>query len=137
LNEFLRRQEIDAEGERDFIEIRFSVRAEDFIGEIKVTTHLTLDEAFRLALGQLLVYGHLRFDRLPGLIMFLDRPPDAKRLQLATRLGVAVVIEQAQGEFTLLNLAAAPTLATVFRTTEALGLRTTADCCCIESAAVA
>ena len=49
---------------------RFSVVAEEFIGEIKVTTHLTLDEAFRLTLGQLPVYGHLRFNRLPGLTIF-------------------------------------------------------------------
>jgi hypothetical protein len=44
----------------------------EFIGEIKVTRNLTLAQAFRAALGQLLEYGHLLFAEPPHLIIFLS-----------------------------------------------------------------
>jgi hypothetical protein len=78
------------------------VDGEDFIGEIKVTRNLTLAQAFRTALGQLLEYGHLLFAEPPHLIMFLDQKPDDRRLQLATNLKIAVILGNHMG-FVLLN----------------------------------
>jgi len=46
--------------EKDFVDVSFSVDEQDFIGEIKVTRNLTLAQAFRAALGQLLDYSHIR-----------------------------------------------------------------------------
>ena len=42
--------------EKDFVDVSFSASRQDFIGEIKVTRYLTLAQAFRAALGQLLDY---------------------------------------------------------------------------------
>jgi hypothetical protein len=115
LKGFLERHRIEAEWERDFVDVRFSRGGHTFIGEIKVTSHfLKRDEAFRVALGQLLFYGHLRFEQLPGLVMFFDFEPAKTRIELASRLGIAVVFERAAGEFELLNAEVAPGLAVVF-----------------------
>jgi hypothetical protein len=58
-------------------------------------------QAFRAALGQLLEYGHLLFTEPPNLVMFLDQQPDERRLQLATKLNIAIV--SGGDEFVLLN----------------------------------
>jgi hypothetical protein len=105
---------VDAEWERDYVDVRFPIGGALFIGEIKVTGWLRLEEAFRVALGQLLEYAHLRFDRRPGTIMFLDRSLDARRLELASTLGVAEVSE-IDGRYVLANPGVAPELADVFR----------------------
>jgi hypothetical protein len=114
LQQFLTQRGIDAEWERDFVDVRFTAAGRLFIGEIKVTSYLTLDEAFRTAIGQLLFYGHLQFDLLPGLVMLLDRSPDAKRIAMATRLGISIVVEEEIGAFKLLSQAQAPELHTIF-----------------------
>ena len=80
---------------------------------IKVTTYLSIDEAFRTALAQFL-YGHMQFASLPRLVMLLDRPPEARRIALAMKLGVVVVVEHAEGEFGLLNSDVASALTEVF-----------------------
>jgi hypothetical protein len=87
----LKERNVKFEMEKNFVDVSFSVAGEDFIGEIKVTRNLTLAQAFRIALGQLLEYGHLLFAEPPNLIMFLDRKPDERRLQLASELKIAVV----------------------------------------------
>src|SRR5262249_6124824 len=114
LKEFLSHQGIAARGEQDYIDISFSLGNQEFIGEVKVTTYLTLDEAFRSALGQLLFYGFMRFAAAPNLIMFLDRLPDQKRIALATRLGIAVVVELVPGDFSLVNPVNWPMLTSIF-----------------------
>ena len=105
-----------SEWERDYVDVRFWQNGQLFIGEIKVTAtgYLRLDEAFRTALGQLLVYGHTKFDEPPGLVMFLDRHlDDGKLLNLATALSIGVVAEEKE-HYQLLNPAAIPTLASLF-----------------------
>jgi Domain of unknown function (DUF3427) len=119
LKEFLRRHGIVAHGEHDYVDIRFSAESQDFIGEVKVTSYLTLDGAFRSAIGQLLFYGFMRFTNPPCLVMFLDRVPDEQRIALATRLGIAVVVEHAPGSFSLLNPSHSPVLADIFATATA------------------
>ena len=79
--------------------------------------YLTLDEAFGTALGQLLFYGHMQFDSMPGLVMLLDRAPDAQRIAVASKLGVSVVVERQPGSFELLNPLVAPVLQVVFSST--------------------
>src|SRR5262249_36164350 len=93
LKEFLASRGVHAEWERDYVDVRLWVRDIMFIGEIKVTGWLRLEEAFRVALGQLLEYAHLRFEKRLGMIMFFDRVLDRRRLQLATTLGIAVIAE--------------------------------------------
>jgi hypothetical protein len=102
LSEFLKERGIKAEMEKNFVDVSFSVDGESFIGEIKVTRNLTLPQAFRTALGQLLEYGHLLLAEPPHLIMFLDQKPDERRLQLASAMKIAVVRENGT-EFVLLN----------------------------------
>jgi hypothetical protein len=102
LSQFLKGRNITAEMEKNFVDVSFSVDGESFIGEIKVTRNLTLAQAFRAALGQLLEYGHLLFAEPPNLIMFLDQKPDERRLQLASVLSIAVVVGDGEG-FVLLN----------------------------------
>lgn len=114
LQSFLAERGVVAEFEPDFIDVRLTVAGQRFIGEIKVTSSLTHDEAFRTALGQILFYGHVRFDSMVGLVIMLDFIPDAKPLALATKLGIAVVAESPVGVFALLNPGAAPPLIAVF-----------------------
>lgn len=102
LSQFLKERGVNAEMEKNFVDVSFSVDREDFIGEIKVTRNLTLAQAFRAALGQLLEYAHLLFAEPPYLIMFLDQEPDDRRLQLATNLKIAVVLGNDTG-FVLSN----------------------------------
>lgn len=87
---------VDLECERDFVDVRFVLGGRQYIGEIKITDPLRLEEAYRTALGQLLEYAHLKFDEPPAMVMFLDKPLDAKRLALANVLGIAVVVEKRQ-----------------------------------------
>jgi hypothetical protein len=77
--------------ERNFVNVSFVLDQDSYIGEIKVTRNLTIAQAFRAALGQLLEYGHLLFAEPPDLVMFLDQEPDKRRLQLAAKLNIAVV----------------------------------------------
>jgi hypothetical protein len=102
LGQFLKERNVKFEMEKNFVDVSFSVAGEDFIGEIKVTRNLTLAQAFRTALGQLLEYGHLLFAQPPHLIMFLDQKPDERRLQLASELKIAVV-RGSDTKFALLN----------------------------------
>ena len=48
---------VPAEWERDFIDVRWEHGGVTWIGEVKLTRYLSAAEAFRTALGQLLVYG--------------------------------------------------------------------------------
>lgn len=54
LSQFLKDRGVTAEMEKNFVDVSFSVDGESFIAEIKVTRNLTLAQAFRTALGQLL-----------------------------------------------------------------------------------
>jgi hypothetical protein len=114
LTKFLADRGVRAEMEKDFVDVSFSAGGQDFIGEIKVSRNLTLAQAFRAALGQLLDYGNL-LQKPPAMIMLLDQTLDQRRLKLASMLKIAVVV--AEGEkFVLLNpdCAAAPQLKGVF-----------------------
>ena len=114
LGQFLKERNVKFEMEKNFVDVSFSVTGEDFIGEIKVTRNLTLAQAFRTALGQLLEYGHLLFIKPPHLIMFLDQKPDERRLQLASELKIAVV-QGNDAKFVLLNaLSCDPGLRKIF-----------------------
>jgi hypothetical protein len=90
-----------AEWERDFIDVRWEQGGQTWIGEAKLTRYLTAAEAFRAALGQLLVYGATQFTEQPRMVMFLDQIPGEPLLHLAERLGVAVVVESLLGVFEL------------------------------------
>ena len=94
-------QGVSAEWERDFIDVRWEHGGATWIGEVKLTRYLSAAEAFRTALGQLLVYGATHFSEVPGMVMFLDQKPGEPLLRLAERLGVAVVVETALGRFEL------------------------------------
>jgi hypothetical protein len=74
---------ISAEWERDFIDVRWEHAGETWIGEVKLTRHLTAAEAFRAALGQLLVYGATQFLESPRMVMFLDAVPRESLRRLA------------------------------------------------------
>ena len=100
--------------EENFVDVRFTLDGAEFIGEVKPSKNLSLDEAFRIALGQVLFYGFVSCDSLPGMIVFLDREPDEKRLRLASKLGVSVVVAIEEGKFKLLNPEVAQPLASVF-----------------------
>lgn len=113
LSQFLKERGVAAEMEKNFVDVSFSADGEDFIGKIKVTRNLTLAQAFRAALGQLLEYGYLLFAEPPHLVMFLDQKPDKKRLQLASFLKVAVVFEK-NSDFVLLNPEACQSLLKIF-----------------------
>jgi hypothetical protein len=102
LKQFLLDHNIGAVLEKDFVDVGFFLDGKPFIGEIKVTRNLTLPQAFRAGIGQVLEYGHLLFADPPHMILFLDQVLDQKRLKLATLLKVAVVAEK-DGVFTLLN----------------------------------
>lgn len=114
MKEFLEQRDVTAQWELDFIDVQFKLGGQPFIGEIKTTGYLSWDEAFRTALGQLLVYAHVRFDRPPAMVMFLDADPGTKRTALATRLGIAVVVEVKEGRYGLLNPTVAPSLGELF-----------------------
>jgi hypothetical protein len=113
LRKYLEGYEIEAEFERDFIDVAFSVGGQRFIGEIKVTKHLSLPEAFRTALGQLIEYAHLRHESPPGMIMFLDHRLDERRVAVATKYAITVIAEEG-GRYILLNPAVALSLRSVF-----------------------
>jgi hypothetical protein len=67
---------------------------------VKVTAGwLRIEQAFRAALGQLLDYAHTRCEQPVSLIMFLDKELDAKRLELADTLKIAVVSEKGKRYF--------------------------------------
>ena len=113
LSQFLKDRGVAAEMEKNFVDVSFSIGGEDFIGEIKVTRHLNLAQAFRAALGQLLEYGHLLFEKPPHLVMFLDQRLDEKRLRLASALNIAVVSGD-DSDFLLLNPEACSPTLTIF-----------------------
>jgi hypothetical protein len=92
---------ISAKWELDFVDVRWEHAGQTWIGEVKLTRYLTASEAFRAALGQLLVYGATQFSEPPRMVMFLDQTPGEALLRLAERLGVAVVVETALGMFEL------------------------------------
>jgi hypothetical protein len=114
LQKFLAARGVNVEFEADYIDVRLTIEGQRFIGEIKVTTSLTYDQAFRTALGQILFYGHMLYGSTVGLVMLLDFVPHAKPLALATRLGVAVIAEDPEGTFVLLNPSVAPALVALF-----------------------
>jgi hypothetical protein len=92
---------VTAKWEQDFVDVRWEMGGVTWIGEVKLTQYLTPAEAFRAALGQLLVYGATQFTEPPRMVMFLDHSPGERLLRLAERLGVAVVVETALGVFEL------------------------------------
>ena len=115
LSQFLKDRGVTAEMEKNFVDVSFSVDGVSFIGEIKVTRNLTLAQAFRTALGQLLEYSYLLFPEPPHVIMFLDQKLDEKRLRLASALKIAVVFAD-DASFILLNPdGVSPCLARIFR----------------------
>ncbi len=114
LNKFFSERGVKAEMEKDFVDVSFSLGEQAFIGEIKVTRNLTLAQAFRAALGQLLDYGYVRVGTPRQMVMFLDQPLDHQRLSLASLLEIAVVVCDGE-KFVLSNPnESAPALKTVF-----------------------
>jgi hypothetical protein len=113
LKHFFDEKGITAEWERDFVDIRFDVDGCSYIGEIKVTTTLRLEEAFRTALGQLLEYDFLRCNNTSRMVMFFDNRLDSRRTELATKLGVSVIFEGKTG-YEFLNPESNPGLLMVF-----------------------
>jgi hypothetical protein len=107
LSMFLRDHGVHTEMERDFVDIAFTVGERKFIGEIKVTRNLTLPQAFRTALGQVIEYGHLLFSELPHMIMFLDQVLDSDRIKIATKYGITVIV-LSEDEFRVLNPSTCP-----------------------------
>jgi hypothetical protein len=62
-----------------------------------------------------LEYAHLKYERQPHMIMFLDQPLDAKRLALATKLHISVVVKS-KDCYRLTNPCVAPALESIFET---------------------
>jgi hypothetical protein len=116
LKHFLTAHGVSAEWERGFVDVRFLLNGDTYIGEIKVTTYLSVDEAFRTALGQLIFYAHIGFEKMPRMIMLLDAEPDSKRVELASRHDIAVVVERKSEQFVILNPQVLPRLSSVFST---------------------
>ena len=115
LEKFLESRNLAPKFEVDSIDVEFSVRNECFMGEVKVTNWLSISEAFRIALGQILDYACTRRTNKHGLIIFLDRDlDDPRRLELASELHVSVVAEKKRGSFTLLNPQVSRTLQELF-----------------------
>jgi hypothetical protein len=114
LRGFLEARGVAADWERDFIDVQWQRAGQTWIGEVKVTRYLTVEEAFRAALGQLLVYAAKRFPVPPRLVMFLDQTPEESLLRLAMRLDIAVVVESAPGEFELRSESGDTHLASLF-----------------------
>jgi hypothetical protein len=81
---------------------------------VKLTRYVTTAEAFRAALGQLLVYGATQFTEPPRMVMFLDQSPGEALLRLVERLGVAVVVETVLGGFELSSSTTDSLLARMF-----------------------
>jgi hypothetical protein len=87
-----------------------------------VTRNLTIPQAFRAALGQLLEYAYLLFSEPPNMVMFLDQKIDSKRIQLASLLQIAVVVERGE-DFVILNPECCPApLKNVFNITKELAV---------------
>jgi len=114
LKRFLVRKGVSSEFERNFIDVTFKMKREAYIGEIKNTGLTGLSEAFRMALGQLLEYAHLRFKTPPRMVMFLDSKLDDKRIDLATRLSVSVIWDTGR-EYRVLNPDVSASLNRLFR----------------------
>jgi len=115
LEEFLKSKGLAPSFEKDYIDVQFLLGSDHFIGEVKVTNWLSVDEAFRIALGQILDYAHTRRADKPGLIIFLDKNvDDERRLSLATTLGIAVVVERSKGDYEILNPKVSESLASLF-----------------------
>jgi hypothetical protein len=91
--------------EQDHIDVQFSHGHDAFIGEIKVTNlRISVEQAFRAALGQLLEYRYLKpWPKAPRMVMFLDQEIGPAHLRLAGTLLIEVVAETKRGEFRLLN----------------------------------
>ena len=115
LQQVLKAKGISAEFEKDFIDVLFRLEGEIYIGEIKVTTNLPLSFAFRTAFGQLHEYAYLRFDKPPRMIMFLDRRLDERRLALATKFSISVVIRDAD-DYLFINPETDSSLSSIFNT---------------------
>jgi len=110
---FLKRRGIQAERERDNVDVQFDLQGKHFIGEIKVPAKENFADEFRCGLGQLLDYSHMLFKRPPRMIMFLNKNLHPKRLQLARSLSISVVVGQ-HGRYHLVNRQTNPTLGGVF-----------------------
>jgi uncharacterized protein DUF3427 len=102
LTKFCAQRGVTAEMEKDFVDVSFFIGKDKFIGEIKVTRNLTLSQAFRSAIGQLLDYNDMLSEKASQMVMFLDQPLDERRLKLASVLHIAVIIPDKE-RFTLMN----------------------------------
>jgi hypothetical protein len=104
LEKFLKAKKLAPKFEEDFVDVEFSSGSDRFIGEVKVTNWLSIGEAFRIALGQILDYGCDPARKNAKLIIFLDKEvKESRRIQLATRLGISVVAERAPRTYVLQN----------------------------------
>jgi hypothetical protein len=105
--------------EEGLIDVGFKWKGKPYIGEIKVSSkHLGMKESFRVAMGQILEYKYLKPQgRDASMIIFMDRTPDEQRIQLACRLGIAVVVEDRQHTYCLQSPSpkGAPGLTSLFR----------------------
>ena len=98
-------------GQARRVDVDFKLEGEHYIGEIKVTTYLTPQQAFRAAVGQVVEYAYLSFERIPHMIIFLDHSPEERRL--AEKLDIAVIVERGR-KFSLLCPTSACALSKLF-----------------------
>lgn len=115
LKTYLEDRDLKPEFERDFIDVRFSIARRQFFGELKVSGPPSITESFRMAVGQLLDYRHSYFREQSAAIMFLDCQVPLEKLDLATKLGIAVVCYLG-GSFSLCNPKVHPQLMSIFPT---------------------
>ncbi len=127
LRDFLRARGLKPDTEGDFVDVSFLIDSNHYLGEVKVTNWLSLAEAFRSALGQILDYGSASKSANPRLVIFLDRRLDARRIKLATALGIAVVVSKERGNFVLENPSIDPVLERLFAGSCAQGAQTDAS----------
>lgn len=113
LREYLAAKGVSAAWERDHIDVEFSFGSQLFIGEIKTTNYLTPEEAFRIAIGQILFYAETKYDKRPSPLVMFDCEVDKVWVALASRLGIGVVSEQGT-HFVLCNPNTLPGVAELF-----------------------
>lgn len=91
--------------EEDLVDVTFKWKGCPYIGEIKVSSrHVSVKASFRAALGQILEYKYLKpLGRSAQMVIFLDKKPDAPRIQLASKLGIGVVVEDRRNTYHLQN----------------------------------
>jgi hypothetical protein len=80
LKAYLTDRGITPELERDFVDVQWKQDGRNVIGEVELTAYLSRDEAFRTALGQLLVCAFCQLLHPPCSVLDISFPIEARLL---------------------------------------------------------